>query len=148
MEIEGDNVAPPQQFHQAVGDEGVISKTRLIREGWLLLGGVLFAFLVWIPVVINVLPDFVGRDPEPWRWGFEHVPEFFGSQGADHAVTSWLVALIPYFILQLGRIVNRSVRIFRNKGDAREGIGGTPDREGSDKASTDTSLVSRHSSQE
>ncbi len=126
----------------------MISKARLIREGLLLLSGVLFAFLVWIPVVINVLPDFVGRDPEPWRWGFEHVPEFFGSQGTDHAVTSWLVALIPYFILQLGRVVNRSVRFFRNKGDAREVRDGTPDGEGSDKTSADNSLVSRHSSQE
>ncbi len=129
MEIEGDSVAPSKQFHQAVGEEGVISKTRLIREGLLLLGGVLFAFLVWIPVVINVLPDFVGRDPEPWRWGFEHVPEFFGSQGADHAVTSWLVALIPYFILQLGRVVNWSVRIVRSKREPREMIGGTTDQE-------------------
>ncbi len=129
MEIEGDSVAPSKQFHQAMGEEGVISKTRLIREGLLLLGGVLFAFLVWIPVVINVLPDFVGRDPEPWRWGFEHVPEFFGSQGADHAVTSWLVALIPYFILQLGRVVNWSVRIVRSKREPREMIGGTTDQE-------------------
>ncbi len=129
MEIEGDSVAPSKQFHQAMGEEGVISKTQLIREGWLLLGGVLFAFLVWIPVVINVLPDFVGRDPEPWRWGFEHVPEFFGSQGADHAVTSWLVALIPYFILQLGRVVNWSVRIVRSKREPREMIGGTTDQE-------------------
>ena len=37
------------------------------KEGVFLLSGSLFAFLVWIPVVVNVLPKFVGREPGPWR---------------------------------------------------------------------------------
>ena len=88
------------------------------REGLLLLGGVLFAFFVWVPVVINVLPKLAGREPGYWQWGFEHLPEFFGSQGAGHAVMSWVMALIPYFLVQVGRIANRYVRIFRSKRDA------------------------------
>ena len=109
----------------------MISKTLLAREGLLLLGGVLFAFLVWVPVVINVLPGLVGREPGPWRWGLEHVPEFFGARGAGHAVVSWLMALLPYFLLQLGRIVNRSVRVFRRKLGPRDVIVKVPDQLGS-----------------
>ena len=86
-----------------------------VREGVLLLGGILFAFLVWIPVVINFLPKLVGRDPGAWRWGIEHVPEFFGSRGADHAVASWLVALLPYLVLQLSRFIGLSVQTFSSK---------------------------------
>ena len=86
------------------------------KEGVFLLSGILFAFLVWIPVVVNVLPKFVGREPGPWRWGLEHVPEFFGSHGAGYAVASWLVALLPYFLLQLGRFITWSVRTLRRMG--------------------------------
>jgi hypothetical protein len=93
------------------------------REGVLLLGGILFAFLVWIPVVINVLPQLVGKEPGPWRWGFEHVPEFFGSQGADHAAASWLVALLPYVVLQLSRFIAWSVQTFRSKRDVPQNAG-------------------------
>ncbi len=86
------------------------------KEGVFLLGGILVALLVWIPVVVNVLPSLVGREPGPWRWGLEHVPEFFGSRGTGHAIASWLVALLPYFLLQLGRFVRWSVRTLRSMG--------------------------------
>lgn len=87
------------------------------REGLFLLAGILFAFVVWVPVVINMLPRLAGRDPGPWHWGLEHLPEFVGSQGAGHAVMSWVVALIPYFLVQLGRVGNWAVRTFRGKRD-------------------------------
>lgn len=100
------------------------------REGLLLLGGLLFAFIVWVPVVINVLPRLAGRDPEPWRWGLEHLPEFFGSQGAGHAVMSWLMALLPYLLVQLGRVANWSVRTLRGRGGTPEVPGRRPEQVG------------------
>ncbi len=109
----------------------MISMRWPVREGLLLLGGVLFAFFAWVPLVINVLPRLVGRHPGQWQWGLEHLPEFFGSHGADHAIASWFVALIPYLLVQLGRVVNRAVRIFRRKGDARHVIAKMPDQLGS-----------------
>ena len=93
------------------------------REGVLLLCGIVFAFLVWIPVVINVLPKLAGKEPGAWRWGFEHVPEFFGSQGANHAVASWLVALLPYLVLQLSRFIGWSVQSYRRKRDVPQNAG-------------------------
>ncbi len=90
-------------------------KRWLAREGILLLGGVLCAFLVWIPLVINVLPRWVGKEPGPTRWGGEHLPEFFGSQGAGHAVASWLMALLPYLLVQAGRILAWSFLKLRRK---------------------------------
>lgn len=98
------------------------------REGLLLLASILFAFVVWVPVVINVLPRLAGREAEPWRWGLEHVPEFFGSQGFHHAVMSWLMALVPYFLVQAARVANRSVRKFRRRRDARGGQADMPDQ--------------------
>ncbi len=98
------------------------------REGLLLLGGVLFAFLVWVPVVINVLPRLAGREPEPWRWGLEHLPEFFGSQGAGHAAMSWIMALVPYFLVQVARVANWSVRKFRRRRDVPEVQAEMPDQ--------------------
>lgn len=100
------------------------------REGLLWLAGVLVAFLVWVPVVINVLPRLAGREPGPWQWGFELLPEFFGSQGADHAVKSWMMALVPYLLLQVGRVANWSVREFRGRGGAPEVQAKMPDRLG------------------
>ncbi len=97
------------------------------REGLLLLAGVLFAFVVWVPVVINVLPRFARRDPGPWQWGLELLPEFFGSQGASHAVMSWFMALMPYLLMQVVRVANWSVRKFRRRGEAPEVPGGLSD---------------------
>lgn len=103
------------------------------REVALLLGGVLFAFVAWIPVVINVLPKLAGRDTGDWQWGFEHLPEFFGSQGASHAVMSWVVALIPYLLMQAGRVANWIVRTVRRRREAPEGLDTMPDQLGRER---------------
>lgn len=95
------------------------------REGLLLLGGILFAFLVWVPMVINVLPKLAGRETGEWEWGWAHLPGFFGAQGADHAVMSWLVALAPYFLVQAGRMANWLLRAFRAR-RARQGARQSP----------------------
>lgn len=101
------------------------------REGLFLLGGVLFAFFVWVPVVINALPQLAGRDTGPWEWGFEHLPGFLGSQGASHALMSWVVALIPYFLVQVGRVANWSVQAYRRKRGSPGGRARMPDQLGS-----------------
>lgn len=108
-------------------------KRRLAREGVLLLGGVLCAFLVWIPVVINLLPRWFGKDPGPTRWGGEHLPEFFGSQGAAHAVASWIIALVPYLLVQTGRILAWSLlRLRRKRAPVSQALGGEEERRFSD----------------
>ena len=98
------------------------------REGLFLLGGILFAFLVWVPVVINVLPRLAGREPGDWQWGWAQLPGFFGARGAGHAVMSWLVALTPYFLMQAGRIANGVVRTRRGRRGPRQPPPGMPDQ--------------------
>lgn len=97
------------------------------REGLLLLGGILFAFGVWVPIVINVLPQLAGRETGPWEWGVEHLPGFFGTKGARHAVMSWIVALFPYAVMQVARLANWGVRLWRRQRGLREVRGGMPD---------------------